>query len=439
MVCLSGQAQKESSPSETTRVLLVLDCTQSMGQRWQSGTKLRVTQQVLSHLLDSIDDIEVALRVFGNQLKGADGTRLEVPFGADNREALQRKLRTLVADGRCKASTALSKTRGDFPQDPQARNIILLVTDGQQQDKDFCSLAGQMQMSGNILKTFILCINADKTPTLADNCGGMVTFLYNEEDYAQVLQDMFYMTDRKATLSLALLDEQRHLYETEVPVVLFDHLSHTPKYSTLYTYSPDQDPDTLEVDPLLMYDITFYTQPPVELTNILLKAGQHRTIEVQGGQGQLTIGMPSKRVGWSLPDYPVMLRRQGSCETVATLSLGEQITLLAGYYDVEVLTVPPTRIDNVHVLANKSTTLQIAMPGQLALSKPKTDAEGVLFAVYEGRLKKICDLDPDTPNERIILMPGDYQIVIPTDSPCAPIGGKFTIVSSQQTTLSLDN
>lgn len=436
-VCLSGHAQKEATTAETTRVLLVLDCTQTMGQRWQSDTKLRVTQQVLTYLLDSLDDIEVALRVYGNQLKEADGTRLEVPFGTDNREALQRKLRTLVAGGRGKASTALSKTRGDFPKDEKARNIILLITDGQQQDKDFCTLAGQMQMSSNILRTFILCIDGGKASASVNDCGGMVTFLRNEEDYATVLRDMFYMTDRKAMATLSLVDESHRPYETEVPVVFFDHLSHAVKYSTTYVY-PLEEPDTMEVDPLVMYDITFYTQPPIELSNILLKAGKHREIVAEGGQGRLSVSLQSKRVAWTQPNYPVLLRRQGQCETVATLSLDEQCTLLTGYYDVEVLTVPPTRIDNVHVFADKSTNLQIATPGQLALTKPKEGVEGILFAIEEGRLRQVCPLDPDSPTERLILMPGDYQIVLTDTDDNLPPLIRFAITSAQQTTITIE-
>ena len=169
LLWLAGGVLRAQPSAEPTRVLLVMDCTQTMGDKWQSDTKLRVTQQVLSYLLDSLDDVEIALRVYGNQLKNADGTRLEVPFGPNSHSLMQRKLRTLVPGGQGKASTALSKCRNDFPKDGNARNIILLITDGQKKDKDLCSLAGQMQMSGNILKTFILCIDPDGSAGM-ENC-----------------------------------------------------------------------------------------------------------------------------------------------------------------------------------------------------------------------------------------------------------------------------
>ena len=423
--------------TQKTRVLVVLDCTRTMGDRWQSDSKLRVTQQVLTSLLDSLDDVELALRVYGNQLKNADGTRLEVPFSPDSRSLLQRKLRTLVPGGNGKASTALSKCRHDFPDDPEARNIILLVTDGQQRDKDLCSLAGQMQMSGNILKTFILCIDPDGTGGM-DDCGGMVTHLRGEEHLAETLMGMFRMTDRKAKLTLSLADAQGKPCDDEVPVVLFDHLSHAPKYSTLYSYDPDEEPDTLEVDPLIMYDVVFYTCPPVEVGSVLLKAGEHRHVAAVGGQGQLSVAMPDTRVSWAPTGLPVFVRKQGERETVATLRLGEQATLAAGNYDVEVLTTPPTRIEGVQVFSGIPTDLQIAVPGQLALTKPAEATAGVLFLVEKGRLTWVCDLDADSPTDRLVLMPGTYQVLLPSPDTLTPLTAKFTITSAQQTGVTIE-
>ena len=436
LLLFGGHAFCTQQP-EKTRVLVMLDCTQSMGGRWQSDTKLRVTQQVLTSLLDSLDDVELALRVYGNQLKNADGTRLEVPFGLDNRSQMQRKLRTLVPGGPGKASTALSKCRGDFPDGGNARNIILLVTDGQQRDKDLCSLAGQMQMSSNILKTFILCIDPDGSAGL-DDCGGMVTHLRNEEHLAETLMGMFRMTDRKAKLTLSLVDENGKPCEEEILVVLFDHLSHAPKYSTLYTYDPEEEQDTLEVDPLMMYDIVFYTCPPLEVSSVLLKAGQHRHVTAEGGQGQLSVAMPDRRVSWAPTGVPVLVRRHGEREAVATLQLGEQATLLAGHYDIEVLTTPPTRIDNVQLFSGIPTDLKIAVPGQLALTKPAEATAGMLFLLEKDRRTWVCNLDPSSPTDRLVLMPGDYQVVLPSPDTLTPLTAKFTITSAQQTGVTIE-
>jgi hypothetical protein len=51
---LMAEAQKPSAAPERTRVLLILDCSQSMWDKWQSDAKIKVTQKVLLRLLDSI-------------------------------------------------------------------------------------------------------------------------------------------------------------------------------------------------------------------------------------------------------------------------------------------------------------------------------------------------------------------------------------------------
>ena len=114
-------------------MLIILDCSQSMWDKWQSDSKIKVTQQVLLRFLDSIQghtDMEVALRVFGHLNKDAISTQLEVPFASDNAYQLKSKLKTLVPNGGCTAATALDRSLKDFPKDDHARNIILIITDG---------------------------------------------------------------------------------------------------------------------------------------------------------------------------------------------------------------------------------------------------------------------------------------------------------------------
>ena len=116
MVSAAWRLPAQHTPSqETTRVLIILDCSQSMWDKWQSDSKIKVTQQVLLRFLDSIQghtDMEVALRVFGHLNKDAISTQLEVPFASDNAYQLKSKLKTLVPNGGCTAATALDRSHG---------------------------------------------------------------------------------------------------------------------------------------------------------------------------------------------------------------------------------------------------------------------------------------------------------------------------------------
>ena len=103
--CSPARAQQQA---EKNRLLIILDCSQSMWDRWQSDSKIKVTQHVLLRFLDSIQgqtDMEVALRVFGHLNNGDFGTSLEVPFEQDNFYKLRSKIKTLVPNGGCTAAS----------------------------------------------------------------------------------------------------------------------------------------------------------------------------------------------------------------------------------------------------------------------------------------------------------------------------------------------
>lgn len=116
-MCAKAQNTTPSAvPPVKTRVLLILDCSNSMWDKWQSDSKIKITQTVLLKFLDSIanqNEIDVALRVFGHLNKNSYGTRLEVPFEKDNIYKLRSKIKTLVPQGGCEAATALSNSLND--------------------------------------------------------------------------------------------------------------------------------------------------------------------------------------------------------------------------------------------------------------------------------------------------------------------------------------
>ncbi|PKP18801.1 MAG: von willebrand factor type a, partial [Bacteroidetes bacterium HGW-Bacteroidetes-21] len=80
-------AQPKKDEPRTTRILFILDGSQSMLTEWESGTKMTVAQELLSDLVDSLADlshVEMALRVYGHQKpvppQDCNDTKLEVPF-----------------------------------------------------------------------------------------------------------------------------------------------------------------------------------------------------------------------------------------------------------------------------------------------------------------------------------------------------------------------
>ncbi|MBQ1409027.1 MAG: VWA domain-containing protein [Bacteroidales bacterium] len=425
----TAEAQtKTSADGDKTHVLIILDCSNSMWDRWQSDSKIKVTQQVLLKFLDSIanqHNIEVALRVFGHLNRNSYGTRLEVPFEKDNNYKIQSKIKTLVPNGACTAASALSSSLNDFPTtvgepgrmksgtDNQSRNIILIITDGMDDcDGNICDVARQVQMSGVIVQTFILGIGNKKDFQHSLDCAGKFTYVPDEVLYSETLYNIFRMSEEEAQVVVSLNDETDHLLEAEIPIAFYDSQTGVVKYSTLYSIDGRYTPDTLIVDPLVTYDITLFTKPETHLKRKQFRPGRVNRLNITVEQGSLQLRLDGKRVNYQIPQYQILVYRHGTTELVASQLLGEQKDYLSGSYDLELLSTPPLRLEGISVVGSSATDLSIPTPGLANINKSKVISSGAIFAYKEGVLTYVCDLNPNKVNERLLLMPGEYQLVI---------------------------
>ena len=418
----SAMAQN-NTVSEKTRVLIILDCSHSMWDRWQSDSKIKVTQKVLLKFMDSIatqKGIDVALRVFGHLNKNSYGTRLEVPFEPNNNYKIQSKIKTLVPNGDCTAASALSSSLNDFPtvsaddrNGTQARNIILIITDGMDDcDGNICNVARQVQMSGVIVQTFILGIGNKEDFQHSLDCAGKFTYVPNEEHYTEMLYDIFRISEEEARVVVSVNDETDHLLEATLPLALYDSQTGVVKYTTLYSIDSRYTPDTLIVDPLVTYDVTLFTTPPINLKNKQFKPGRVNRLNFTVEQGSLRLRSDGQRTNYPVPQYPVLIYQHGSNTILGSQLLGETRNYLTGNYDIEVLSSPTLRLENVAIISSTATDLTIPTPGVANINKPKVISSGSIFELKDGVLNYICDLDPNKINERILLMPGEYQLVL---------------------------
>ncbi len=421
---------------EKTRLLLIVDCSNSMWDHWQSNAKIKVTQQVLLSFLDSISsqhDVDVALRVFGHVNKNQFSTRLEVPFGEDNIYQLQSKIKTLVPQGGCTAATALTDALSDFPATGSSRNLILIITDGMDDcDAEICDVARQVQLSGVVVQTFVLGIGGGAF-SHAD-CAGSLFLVPHEEEYAKTMYDIFHLSGKKAKVVLRMLDAGGDLYEAEHPVAFYDHRTGVIRHSTIYSVDGKLKPDTLLMDPLVTYDMAVFTHPPLRREAMQFSIDRPNNVDITVSEGTLKVQYSGKRPQWSQPNVDVIVRREG--ERMAAQEVGEVGQYLAGRYDVEVQTLPVTTLRGVEVRGNAATELSVPMPGMLVLSKPKGITTGAIFRLRDGQVEFATDLNPSTAGERLLLQPGQYELVLHPQNATKydKVQTKRFVIESSQTT-----
>ncbi len=434
LLCGAVQAQQP----EKTRLLLIMDCSNSMWDHWQSNSKIKVTQQVLLSFLDSISkqhDVDVALRVFGHLNKDQFGTRLEVPFGSDNIYRLQSKIKTLVPQGGCTAAAALTDALSDFPAAGSSRNLILIITDGMDDcDAEICDVARQVQLSGVVVQTFVLGIGGGAFSHAS--CAGSVFPVVNEEEFSKTLYDIFRLSGHKAKVVLNMVDASGDLYETEHPVAFYDHRTGVIRHSTIYSVDSKLRPDTLLMDPLVTYDMAVFTHPPLRREAMQFSIDRPNNVDITVSEGTLKVQYAGQRPQWQQTAVDVVVRRAGSGERVAAQEVGETGQYLAGRYDIEVQTLPITTLRGVEVRGNAATELSVPMPGMLVLSKPKGITTGAIFRLRDGQVEFATDLNPSTAGERLLLQPGQYELVLHPQNTTKydKVQTKRFVIESSQTT-----
>ena len=306
---------------------------------------------------------------------------------------------------------------GDSKEDVQPRNIILIITDGMDDcDGNICDVARQVQMSGVIVQTFILGIGNKQDFQHSLDCAGKFTYVPNEEQYTETLYNIFRMSEEEARVVVSVNDETDHLLEATLPLAFYDSQTGVVKYTTIYSIDSRYTPDTLTVDPLVTYDITLFTTPPTVLKRRQFKPGRVNRLNIGVEQGSLRLRTDGQRTNYQVPQYPVLVYRHGSNALTGRQLMGESRDYLTGNYDIEVLSFPTLRLENVAIVASSATDLTIPTPGVANISKPKVISSGAVFELKDGVLTFVCDLDPNKVNERILLMPGEYQLVVKPQS-----------------------
>ncbi|MCC6684888.1 MAG: VWA domain-containing protein, partial [Bacteroidia bacterium] len=198
-----------------TRILFLLDASGSMLAQMDKGKeRMDVAKRLLSSVLDSLaqyKNVEVALRVYGHQSPIVDqnckDTKLEVGFKANNHGDIKKKLQTISPKGTTLIAYSLTQAANDFP-DKNARNIIILITDGLEECKgDPCAVSEALQRNGVVLRPFIIGVGAMTDDfRKAFECVGRFYDASTEATFANALNVVVSQALNTTTAQVNLLD-----------------------------------------------------------------------------------------------------------------------------------------------------------------------------------------------------------------------------------------
>jgi Ca-activated chloride channel family protein len=360
----------------TTRILFILDASNSMNLDWNNQTRMAAAKEVLSKSVESlrgVPNLELALRVYGHQsnvtntYQDCQDTKLEVPFGPANIDPIKTKIKGLQAKGATPIARSLEAAAADFP-DTLARNFIILITDGLEScDNDPCIIARKLRDKGVKVTPFVIGLGMDLSYLDKFECIGSYTDAESKAAFENVLSNILSKALLNTTVQINLNTVESKPLETDVSMFLYEAGTPNLKYTFVHTLNRKGLPDTLVLDPSLRYDLRVATVPPISKNNIAIIPHTHNTIQLAAGQGQLKVTSVKSPEGSKL-ETRVLQTEAG--KTLHVQQLGDIQKYLVGTYQLEVLTLPRT-YKEVKIEQSKITSIDIAAAGQFVYQSTK--------------------------------------------------------------------
>ena len=403
---------------EKTRILFILDASNSMNARWDgSQTRIQAAKELLAQAVDGLEgtpNLEIALRVYGHQspitatYQDCNDTKLEVPFAVDNFTRIKNRIISIEAKGTTPIARSLEAAASDFP-DVTTRNVIILITDGLEAcDNDPCVIAKKLKDKGVKVTPFVIGLGMDLSYLDKFNCIGTYADAETKDAFKSVLTKVISTVLYNTTVQINLNDITKSPKETDVTMFLYEAGTKNLKYTYTHTINQFGNPDTLIIDPKFKYDLVVNTLPKVEKKGITIQKNVHNTIVVDAPQGFIKV----RYVNAAKP-YHLETRITQSVANSTTINVQQINTIdkyIVGKYKLEVLTLPRLYYD-VDVTQSSTQTIDILAPGYLSYKTGHLIVGQVFVVAENGDVEWVCNLDQETKTGNWQLQPGNYRIV----------------------------
>ncbi len=400
-----------------TRILFIFDASQSMMAYWESDRKIQIARRTLINIIDSLeglDNVEMALRVYGHQKpvppQDCNDTRLEVPFGKGNASRIRQELRFLTPMGTTPIAHSLELGARDFPTDcDNCRNIIILITDGIEAcDGDPCAVSLELQRQGIVLKPFVIGIGIDEGFRKTFECIGHYYNAVDEERFHEVMEVVISQALNSTTAQVNLLDIKGNPTETNVNMTFYDYYSGKILHNYIHTMTNRGVPDTLVLDHLVTYKLRVHTIPPVDVDSFSVHVGKHTIIAADCPQGTLEVRVDGSN---QYRGMQYIVRKSGDMQTLNVQEINKQEKYLVGKYDLEIPVLPRIYVKGVKINQSTVTTVDVPRPGILNLIKSGPGYGSIYVRKSSKDEEWVCNLDTAIKNESLVLQPGDYRVV----------------------------
>lgn len=399
---------------QTTRILIVLDGSGSMKDKWGEANRWEAAKEILYKTIDSIQrinkNVEFGIRIFGHQSKHSEknckDSKLEVPFAKLNSKKIKETLDATTPQGWTPIAYSLEQAAGDFTLQPNIHNAIILITDGLETcNGDICAAGKALHDKRITLRPYVIGLGLAINEQKMFDCVGKYFDVVDAPKFQEVLNATISQSLNPTTVQINLLNAAGRPTETDIALSIYDSYSKQLLYNFIHALDNKGLPDTLRLDPKGKYDIVAHTIPQVRKNEVELTAGTHNIIPIETPQGTIKI-TSDKRAA----QVQAIIKNSKTGETIYVQEVNAEMKYLTGTYDVQVLTLPRIIVPNIELVSGTMKEIEVPLQGTLNINAALGGVGGI-FKDVDGKLERVFEFKPIKPKESIQLLPGKYVFV----------------------------
>lgn len=407
-----AQTNLQEPPKQ--RILFVLDASGSMKKQWGSNTKFEIAKKMLYQLADSIatneDNIELGIRVFGHQHPRGEfnctDSNLEVPFAADYNILFKESLEKVQPQGHTPIAYSLLQAAADFPEDDQAINSIILITDGEENcEGNPCEASALLQEKRITINPFIIGLDIEDSVVSNFDCIGTFVNAKDETSFQKVLVSTVASVTAETTFEVNLIsDKGGHITNTAFSMI--DAYSGTYLYNFIHAITKEGKSDTMRMDPRGTYTIQVHMKPNLFVENIQLEVGKHNIINIPIRKGFIAF---KHQQLYDEHAAHFVVKENGESDILFNYELQNDQFLVGNYYITSTFVpLEPLQLRTIPL----ESTLSLNIPSNGTLSIDNKSAKlASIYTKQDDKYVLVKDLGVVSSDYSTKLQPGDYILV----------------------------
>jgi Ca-activated chloride channel family protein len=260
---------------------------------------------------------------------------------------------------------------------------------------------------GIVFKPFIIGIGLSPEQIKTFECVGDYYDFDNTNTLSNISSIISKQKLNKTSAQVNLLDSKSLPTETNVNMTFYNTKTGNYVYNYIHTLNQKNNPDTLYLDDFPTYKVIAHTIPPTESKEIKLNQGKHTIIPIDAPQGFLELKRPMGVYNFNEKIKSIVRKSNSNMQTLNVQPMNTNEKYIIGSYDLEVLTLPRTYINDVTVTQSQTKIIELPNAGMLTV-KALDNGDGCILKDTK-KLEWVCNLNTTT-SQVYYLQPGNYRI-----------------------------